>query len=89
MRAVSVVVSDPWTYVDEQGSNVFAATVRETSGDLLLLEMAGTLYVATPRDSQSHNLTPTTPAKASEGPPWGRDDWRGHPQALLAQIRGL
>jgi hypothetical protein len=41
VREVTVVVSDPWEFVDEHGSNVFAATVRDRSEDLVLLEIAG------------------------------------------------
>jgi hypothetical protein len=87
---VTVVVSDPWDFVDERGSNVFAATVRARSEDLALLEVAGQLYVAHPRGTpEAYSLTPTTAELVRSGPPWGRDEWRGQPTALLADIRGL
>lgn len=35
VREVTVVVSDPWEFGDEHGSNVFAATVRARSEDLV------------------------------------------------------
>lgn len=43
-----MVVSDPWSFVNEQGSNTFIAKVRATDGGLLLLEVAGGIYVASP-----------------------------------------
>lgn len=91
MREVSVVVSDPWSFVTEHGS-AFTAAVRATEGDLTLLELAGHLYVANPRgdrDDGRYNLIPTTEDYALHGSPWGRDQWRGHPDALLANIQGL
>lgn len=90
VREVTVVVSDPWEFVDERGSNVFAAAVRARSEDLVLLEIAGQLYVANPRGtSDAYSLTPTTAELARGGPPWGRDEWRGQPAAFVADIRGL
>ena len=85
---MSIVVSDPWSFVDERGST-FSATVRATEGELVLLVLAGQHYVATPRDGDNYSLTPITEEQSSAAPPWGRDEWRGHPAALLAQIRGL
>lgn len=89
VRKVSVVVSDPWSFVNEQGSNTFIAIVRATDGGLLLLEVAGGIYVASPRGSEGFSLIPVTEEQAREAPPWGRDQWRGHPAAALADIRGL
>lgn len=91
MPEVSVVVSDPWSFVTEHGSS-FTAAVRATEGDLLLLEMEGHLYVANPRgdrDEARYNLIPTTEEHSRGGSPWGSDQWRGRPPALLADIRGL
>jgi hypothetical protein len=88
---VSVVVSDPWSLVTDHGST-FIATVRAREGDLMLLEMEGRLYVANPRgdrDEARYNLIPTTEEHSQGGSPWGRDQWRGQPAALLADIRGL
>jgi len=87
VREVSVVVSDPWTLVDEQGSNTFTATIVATHGDLLLLLLAGRHYVATPRGSDAFGLVPVTQEQAGQAPPWGRDEWRGQPAALLADVR--
>jgi hypothetical protein len=71
---VSVVVSDPWSFVDEQGSNTFAATVLASDGDLLLLELAGQHYVANPRgDAGAYNLIPDAEEQSRDAPPWGRD----------------
>ncbi len=90
MREVTVIVSDPWDFVDEHGSNVFAASVRERSGDLVLLEIAAQLFVADPAgNAEAYSLTPTTAELARGGPPWGQDDWRGQPSALLADIPDL
>lgn len=89
MREVIVVVSDPWSFVDERGSNTFTGTVLDVDGSHVLLRIAGVLYVASPRDDQSHSLIPTTEEKARAGAPWGKDDWRGESPALLAQLRGL
>jgi hypothetical protein len=90
VREVTVVVSDPWDFVDDHGSNVFAATVRARSEDLVLLEIAGQFYVANPRGTpEAYSLTPTTAELVRGGPPWGQDAWRGQPTALLANIRGL
>jgi len=88
VREVAVVVSDPWEFVDERGSNVLAATVRARSEDLVLMEIAGQFYVAHPRGTpEAYSLTPTTAELVRGGPPWGRDEWRGQPTALLADIR--
>jgi hypothetical protein len=84
-----VVVSDPWSFVDDQGSNVFPAEVLSSDGDLLLIELAGGLYVATPRGETDYNLIPITEEQSREAPPRGRDQWRGQPAALLASIRNL
>lgn len=89
MHKVFVVVSDPWSFVDEHGSSTFAATVRAIDGDLVLLELAGRIYVASPRGEDAYNLIPTTADHSREAPPWGRDQWRGQPPALLADIHGL
>ncbi|MEJ7796753.1 MAG: hypothetical protein WKF50_14455 [Nocardioides sp.] len=89
MREVSVVVSDPWSFVDDQGSNVLTAEVLSTEGDLVLLELGGGLYVASPRGDAGYNLIPITEEQSRKAPPWGRDQWRGQPAALLADIRGL
>jgi hypothetical protein len=89
VREVTVVVSDPWSFVDERGSNPFTGTVLDVDGSHVLLRIAGLLYVASPRDDLSHSLTPTTEEKARTGAPWGKDDWRGEPPALLAQLLGL
>jgi hypothetical protein len=90
VREVEVVVSDPWEFVDDHGSNVFPATVLESSGDLVLLVIAARLYVAAPRGlAQTFSLTPTTAELARGGPPWGQDERRGQPTALLADISGL
>lgn len=88
MREVSIVVSDPWSFVTENGST-FTASVRAIEGEVLLLVLAGQHYVASPRDGDSYNLTPVTEAQSRGVPPWGRDEWRGQPAALLAQISGL
>ncbi len=85
-----MVVSDPWSFVDEQGSNTFTATVRAAHGDLLLLELAGRLYVASPRGGNGgYGLTPVGDEQAQEAPPWGRDEWRGQPDALLADLTDI
>jgi hypothetical protein len=89
VREVSVVVSDPWSFVDEQGSNIFRATVRATDGETLLLLLSGQHYVATPRRSEGFSLVPVTDEQSREAPPWGRDRWRGQPAALLADLRDL
>jgi len=90
MTEVSVVVSDPWSFVDEQGSNTFAATVLATDGELLLLKLGAQHYVANPRgDEGAYNLIPVSKEQSQEAPPWGRDLWRGDPAALLADIHGL
>jgi hypothetical protein len=91
VSVVSVVVSDPWSFVTEHGSS-FTAAVRAQEGPLVLLEMDGRLYVATPRgDSEEgrYNLVPTTDEHSGGEPPWGSDLWRGQPPALLADIHGL
>ena len=91
MREVSVVVSDPWSFVTQRGST-FTAEVRATDGDLMLLEIQGRLYVANPRGEQKdarYSLTPTTEEQSREAPNWGRDLWRGQPAALLGEIHGL
>lgn len=91
VQEVSVVVSDPWSFVTEHGST-FTAVVRAAEGDLILLQMEGRLYVANRRgdtDDARYNLIPTTEDHAQNGSPWGRDRWRGEPDALLADIRGL
>jgi len=75
--------------VDDQGSNVFTAEVLSTDGDVALLELAGGLYVASPRGDTGYTLIPITEEQSREGPPWGRDQWRGQPPALLANIRDL
>ncbi len=88
---VSVVDSDPWSFVTEHGST-FIAAVRASEGDLLLFEMEGRLFVANPRgdgNDACYSLTPTTEEQSRENPPWGRDEWRGVPAALLAEIRDL
>jgi hypothetical protein len=90
MREVSVVVSDPWSFVTEHGST-FTAELRATEGDLMLLEMEGRLYVANPRGDREdarYSLTPTT-EEHSRNPHWGRDLWRGQPPALLGEIHAL
>lgn len=90
VREVTVVVSDPWEFGDEHGSNVFAATVRARSEDLVLLEIAGQFYVANHGGTpEAYSLTPTTADLVRGGPPWGQDAWRGQPTALLTDIRGL
>jgi hypothetical protein len=89
VREVTVVVSDPWSFVDENGSNVFSGEVLGVDGSLVLVRIAGQLYVGKPRDEYSYNLTPTTDAKARLGAPWGWGDWRGGGTALLAQLQGL
>src|SRR4051812_3030151 len=89
VREVTVVVSDPWSFVDDQGSNIFKATVRESEGELLLLTLNGQHYVATPRRGVGFSLTPVTEEQAQQAPPWGRDDWRGQPTALLADLRDV
>lgn len=50
VREVSVVVSDPWSFVDDQGPNVFTAHVLGTDGDLIV---AGVGWMALRRKSQS------------------------------------
>jgi hypothetical protein len=85
---VSIVVSDPWDFVTENGST-FTASVRAIEGGLLLLVLAGQHYVASPRGGDSYDLIPVTVAQSRGVPPWGRDKWRGQPTALLAQISGL
>ena len=89
MRQVSVVVSDPWSFVDERGSNTFAATVLATDGEILLLLLLGQHYVATPRGREGYTLIPVADEQARGLPPWGSDGWRGHPAALLADLRNL
>lgn len=87
---VTVVVSDPWEFVDERGSNVFTAKVRGRAEDLVLLELEGRLYVAKPRGhAEAYSLTPTTEEQARGGPPWGQAQWRGEGRALLADVQGL
>lgn len=77
VREVTVVVSDPWEFVDEHGSNVFAATVRDRSEDLVLLEVAGQLYVANPCGTpEGYSLTPTTAELVRGGPESPRVSWR-------------
>jgi hypothetical protein len=50
------VVSEPWSITAEDGSNVFSATILASHEDLLLLDMAGALYVATHESAlQSHS----------------------------------
>lgn len=85
MRKVSVTVSDPWSFTYEHGSNL-TATVRGTDGEFLLLELAGMLYVASPRGEGAYSLVPTTEDEAREAPLWGRNLWRGQPAALLADL---
>lgn len=75
--------------MDESGSNTFTGTVLDVDGSHVLLRVAGLLYVASPRDDLSHSLTPTTEEAAGTCAPWGKEDWRGDPPALLAQLRGL
>ena len=89
MRWFSVVASDPWSFVDDQGSNIFTAEVLSTDGDLVLLALAAGLYVATPRGDTGYNLVPVTEEQSRGAPPWGRDQWRGRPDAFLAEIRDL
>ena len=86
---MSVVVSEPWSFVDEQGSNIFRATVRATDGEALLLLLSGQHSVATPRGGEGFSLIPVTDEQSRERPPWGRDRWRGQPAALLAALRDL
>ena len=91
MPEVFVVVSDPWSFVTERGSQ-FTAAVRAHEAHLVLLEMDGRLYVASPRGDSGdgrYNLVPTTDEHSRGEPPWGSDLWRGQPPALLADIRGL
>ena len=84
------MVSDPWSFVDERGSNTFTGTVLDVDGSYVLLRIAGLLYVASPRDDLSHSLIPTTEGRARTGAPWGKEDWRGgEPPALVAQLHGL
>jgi hypothetical protein len=65
---VSVVVSDPSSFVNERGPNTFAATVLATDGDLLLLVLAGQHYVANSKgDAGVYSLIPV-----SGGPGMGR-----------------
>ena len=88
-RRVLVTVSDPWSFVDENGSNVFEAQVVDSHAELLLVLMRGQHYAAQPR-SEDHSafwLTPVAAPLDSTEPPWGRDDWRGSPTALLAEVR--
>jgi hypothetical protein len=87
VREVSVVVSDPWSFVDGQGSNTFTATVRATDGEKLLLLLSGQHYVASPKSSEGYGLIPVTDDQSREEPPWGSNQWRGHPAALLAELR--
>ena len=82
-----MVVSDPWSFTDERGSNVLRATVRDSHGDLLLLEMADGLYVATPKNDGSYSLIPVSQEQSAQAPPWGRDEWRGGRSAARAEIR--
>lgn len=89
VRELSVVVSDPWSFVDEHGSNTLTATVEAADGEALLLLLSGQHYVATPRGSQSYSLIPVTDKQSREAPPWGADQWRGQPAALLAQLHDL
>jgi hypothetical protein len=86
MVEIPVTVIDPWSFVDEHGSNL-RAVVRDADGASLLLELAGGLYVATPRDDHSYSLIPTTEDHAHDSPLWGRDLWRGQPAALLANLQ--
>lgn len=85
MVEIPVTVIDPWSFVDEHGPSL-TAIVREVDGEFLLLELAGGLYVASPRD-RSYSLTPTTERQAQDSPRWGRDLWRGQPAALLADLQ--
>lgn len=87
MDAVSVVVSDPWSFTAEGGSNVFRATVRARHYDLLLLRLEGALYVARPRGEHSYSLIPISEEQSAQEPPWGRDEWRGGRSAAIAEIR--
>ncbi len=82
-----VVVADPWSFVDEKGSNTFTADVIAADSDVMLVRLAGQYYVATPRGDTAYSMVPVTDAAPESAPPWGRDDWRGHPPALLADIR--
>jgi hypothetical protein len=84
---MTVLVNDPWSFVDEQGTGTFIAKVRATDGNLLLLRFAGQHYVATPRQGGSFSLIPVTEEQSRQAPPWGRDEWRGLPVALLADLR--
>jgi hypothetical protein len=68
VREVSVVVSEPWSFVDEQGSNIFMATVRATDGETLLLLLSGQHYVAAPRGSEGFSLIPVTDEPSREAP---------------------
>jgi hypothetical protein len=86
MIEIPVTVIDPWSFVDEHGSNL-RAVVRAADGDSLLLELAGGLYVATPGGDYSWSLIPTTADHAHESPLWVRDLWRGQPAALLANLQ--
>jgi hypothetical protein len=85
MMEIPVTVIDPWSFVDEHGANL-TAIVRETHGEFLLVELAGTLYVASPR-GRSYSLVPTTEDHAKGSPLWGRDLWRGQPAALLVDLQ--
>jgi hypothetical protein len=90
VHEVSVVVSDPWSFVNERGANTSTAKVRATDGDLRLLEFADGLYVASPRvNGDGFSLIPITEEQAREAPPWGRDEWRGEAAAAIADIRDL
>jgi hypothetical protein len=89
MREVSVVVSDPWSFVTEHGST-FTAFVRAADGDAMLLQMGDRFYVASPRGDGggcAFTLIPTRREHTQREAPWGSDEWRGTPDALLAEVR--
>jgi hypothetical protein len=89
VRSVTVVVSDPWSFTAEDGSNVFTAGLRASHEDLMLLEMAGGLYVATPRSDGNYSLIPVTEEQSAQAAPWGREEWRGGRSAPTAEIRSV
>jgi cell division protein FtsN len=86
VRGCSVaVVSEPWSITAEDGLNVFSATILASHEDLLLLDMAGALYVATHESAFTVSFRSARSSRR-KAPPWGRDEWRGHGSAAMAEI---